>query len=54
MRWLLMGSQMDTGLWKDQSKIKILKLSVPPPSSGEGEGLENKLIIDYAHVMKLP
>ena len=39
----------------DQVMIQSLEISAHPPFSGKGrEGLETKLVIDYAYVMKFP
>lgn len=46
-----MGSWMKAGYQKDQTMIRSLRLS-SSSSSGEGEELENQLIISHTYVMK--
>ena len=55
MRQWLVGYWMGAGHQKDQSMIRNLELSAPPPNpSGRGERLENELMISLHYVMKLP
>ena len=55
MRQWLVGSWMGASHKKDQTMIRNLELSAPPPNpSGRGERIENELMISLHYVMKLP
>ena len=50
IRQLLNCSRMGAGHQKDQTMIRTLEHSAPPPSLGRGERLETELMIDHSYV----